>query len=321
MKLLLNVFVYLMLVGAQTALANDMYRCGNSYQDTPCKNATSKPINEKTARKNVTTSNNKTTINKAQIPASANTDCKLRGESAKSIANMRDTGLSEDALKANAADSYTAALVTDVYKRTGSAFQIQNAIERECIQQQQKQSLTSKWMSQAKRLLGFGAAPANSNVKNKTSPQPVAINKIAPAKPAQPQIRSTADPKPVLEPGQAVPVPAPAVQPEEPSQPLAPAPTQPVPTQVEPAAPPPVPEPPPPAPVAKPTPMPAEPAPQKPAAQKEVAQEDAQGMCGALKAGLANIASQKRKGGDAAYMKDLKEQQIELENVMKSAGC
>ena len=52
-----------------------------------------------------------------------------------------------------------------------------------------------------------------------------------------------------------------------------------------------------------------------------MAQEDSQGMCSALKAGLANIASQKRKGGDAAFMKDLKEQQTELENVMKSAGC
>jgi hypothetical protein len=316
---MLKVFASLIvcIIFADAALANDVYRCGTSYQDTPCKNTASKPINAKPERKNVTTSVSKPT-QKVQIPASANTDCKLRGESAKSIANMRDTGLSEDSLKANAADSYTAALVTDVYKRTGSAFQIQNAIERECVQQQQKQSLTSKWMAQAKRLLGLGTAPASSNVKNKTSPQAtatnIATNKTATAKPAQSQIRSTADPKPVLEPTQ--PVPAPPVQPE-PSQPPASAPEQPAPIQVEPPAP----EPPPPAPVAIPTPH-AEPAPQKPALQKEeTAQADSQGMCGALKAGLANIASQKRKGGDAAFMKDLKGQQTELENVMKSAGC
>jgi hypothetical protein len=317
MKLLFKIIMCVILAGAQTAFAVDMYRCGNSYQDTPCKNTTSKPINEKPDRKSVTTSPSKT-ASKAQIPASANTDCKLRGEAAKSIANMRDTGLSEDSLKANAADAYTAALVTDVYKRTGSAFQIQNAVERECVQHQQKQSLTSKWMAQAKRLLGVGTAPASANVKNKTSPQAtattIATNKAAPAKPAQPQVRSTADPKPVLEP--AHPAPAPPVQPE-PSQPPASAPEQPTPIQVEPPAP----EPPPPAPVAIPTPH-AEPAPQKPAPQKEeTAQADSQGICGALKAGLANIASQKRKGGDAAFMKDLKDQQTELENVMKSAGC
>ncbi|MEQ1599286.1 MAG: hypothetical protein ABL880_07975 [Methylotenera sp.] len=313
LKVFASLIVCVILASGQTALANDVYRCGTTYQDTPCKNAASKPINEKLERKNVTPGVSKTT-QKVQIPASANTDCKLRGESAKSIANMRDTGLSEETLKANAADSYTAALVTDVYKRTGSAFQIQNTIERECVQQQQKQSLTSKWMAQAKRLLGVGAAPANANVKNKTSPQStatsIATNKTAPAKPAQPQVRSTADPKPVLEPTQ--PVPAPPVQPEP-----SPQPEQPAPIQVEPPAP----EPPPPAPVAKPSTPPVEPAPQKPAEPKEVAQEDSQGMCSALKAGLANIASQKRKGGDATFMKDLKEQQTELENVMKSAGC
>jgi hypothetical protein len=301
LKVFASLVVCVILASGQTVLANDVYRCGNVYQDTPCKNATSKPINEKPERKNVTTGVSKPT-QKVQIPTSANADCKLRGESAKSIANMRDTGMSEDSLKANAADSYTAALVTDVYKRTGSAFQIQNTIERECVQNQQKQSLTSKWMAQAKRLLGVGTAPANANVKNKTSPQAtataIATNKTAPAKPAQPQVKSTVDPKPVLEPTQ--PVTVPPVQPE-----------QPAPIQVEP---------PPPAPVAIPTP-PAEPAPQKPAEPKEMAQEDSQGMCSALKAGLANIASQKRKGGDAAFMKDLKEQQTELENVMKSAGC
>jgi hypothetical protein len=294
LKVFASLVVYVILASSQTALANDVYRCGTSYQDTPCKNAASKPINAKPEHKNATTSVNKTT-QKVQIPETANTDCKLRGESAKSIANMREIGHSEDKLKANAADSYTAALVTDVYKRTGSAFQIQNAIERECVQNQQKQSLTSKWMVQAKRLLGVGTAPANANVKNKTSPQAtattIATNKTAPAKPAQPQVKSTADPKPVLEPA---------------------LPEQPAPIQVEPPAP----EPPPPAPVAIPVP-PAEPAPQKEAA----VQEDSQGMCGALKAGLANIASQKRKGGDAAFMKDLKEQQTELENVIKSAGC
>jgi hypothetical protein len=311
LKVFAGLVVSVILASGQTALANDVYRCGTTYQDTPCKNAASKPINAKPERKNATTSVSKPT-QKVQIAASANTDCKLRGESAKSIANMRDTGLSEDTLKTNAADSYTAALVTDVYKRTGSAFQIQNAVERECVQSQQKQSLTSKWMAQAKRLLGAGTAPANANAKNKTSPQPVAVNKTAPTKPAQPQIRSTADPKPVIVPTQSVP--APAIQTEPSPQPE---PVQPAPPHEEPAAPPPAPEPPPPAPVAKPAPPPAEPVLQK----EETAQADSQGMCSALKAGLANIASQKRKGGDAAFMKDLKEQQTELENVMKSAGC
>lgn len=51
--------------------------------------------------------------------------------------------------------------------------------------------------------------------------------------------------------------------------------------------------------------------------EKNIA-EDEQGVCSSLKAGLKNIDEQKRKGGNAA---DLKQQQINLENAMQSAGC
>jgi hypothetical protein len=318
MKLLLKLFMCLIVMAAQAALADDLYRCGNTYQDTPCKGVVSKPINEKPAKKSpinnnvapaskkVVTSNNTST---AAAPAT-DADCKKRGEDAKVIARLRDIGVHENDQLSIATDVEKKALIKKVYGHSGNAFQIQNAVERECTQQLQKTSLTSKWMSQARRLLGFGAAPAPAEVSVKNKAKPAPKIKTAPAQPAQPQVRSTADPKEVLEPTQpeanTQPAPTPVIQPE------------PVVAQPEP---PPVPEPTPaaaPAPVAKPAPPPE---PQKPAEQKEEAPADSQGMCGALKAGLANIASQKRKGGDAAFMKDLKDQQTELENVMKSAGC
>lgn len=206
LKVFASLVVYVILASSQTALGNDVYRCGNVYQDTPCKNGASKPINAKPERKNVSK-----TSQTAQISTSANTDCKLRGESAKSIANMREKGHSEDKLKANAADSYTSALVTDVYKRTGSAFQIQNAIERECVQNQQKQSLTSKWMVQAKRLLGVGTAQTNANVKNTTSLQPEAITRTVPAKPAltQNELPAELEPEPPTSAPLTIPTPPP----------------------------------------------------------------------------------------------------------------
>ena len=59
-------------------------------------------------------------------------------------------------------------------------------------------------MAQAKRLLGFGAAPANANVKNKTSPQALPQHtpptKLRLLSQLNAQVKSTADPKPVLEP-------------------------------------------------------------------------------------------------------------------------
>ncbi len=320
MKLLLKVFTSLIacvvLAGAQTALADDLYRCGNAYQDTPCKGVASKPINEKPTKKppvsnNIAPASKKVIANNSATAAPITADdCKKRGEDAKVIAKLRDIGVHENDQLTIATDVEKKALIKKVYGHSGNAFQIQNTVEKECLQQQQKTSLTSKWMSQARRMLGFGAAPAptEASVKNKAKPAPKI--KTAPAQSAQPQVRSTADPKPVIEPDQpnaqpepnTLPEPAPAsvIQPEpvvaqpEPPPPAAPAPQEPQPT-----------------PVAQPPPAP----------QKEAAAADSQGMCGALKAGLANIASQKRKGGDAAFMKDLRDQQTELENVMKSAGC
>jgi hypothetical protein len=309
MKLLLKVFVCLVLASAQIALADDLYRCGNTYQDTPCKGVVSKPINEKPAKKSPINNNVAPTSKKviASNPAAPTTadECKKRGEAAKIIAKLREVGVSADEQIAIAPDSASVARIKDIYGRSGSAFQVQNAVERECMQQQQKTSLTSKWMAQARSMLGFGAAPAptETSVKNKTKPVPKI--KAAPAQQAQPQVRSTADPKEVFEPAQ--PMPAPAAQPV----PNTPAPT-PATVQVQPE------------PVAQPEPAPQATAPiakPEPPPEKVETQGEAQGMCGALKAGLANIASQKRKGGDAATMKDLKDQQTELENVMKSAGC
>jgi hypothetical protein len=317
MKLLLKVFanliVSIVLASTQAVLADDLYRCGNTYQDTPCRGVVSKPINEKPAKKspinnNVASANKKVVATKPATPTTAD-ECKKRGEAAKIIAKLREIGVSADEQIAIAPDGASVSRINDIYGRSGSAFQIQNAVERECMQQQQKTSLTSKWMAQARSMLGFGAAPAptETSVKNKAKPVRTIKPALTSTQPAQPQVRSTADPKVVNEPSQAISTPA--AQPEPNTSVPAIAPSEPV-AQPEPA--PQASEPtPPPAPISKQTPQP----------EKEEAQGEAQGMCGALKAGLANIASQKRKGGDAATMKDLKDQQTELENVMKSAGC
>jgi hypothetical protein len=80
-----------------------------------------------------------------------------------------------------------------------------------------------------------------------------------------------------------------------------------------------------PAPAADPAPAkvvdkPAEAQPAQKMAEKEVV-ADEQGVCSSLKAGLKNISNQKAKGGGAATMKDLNQQQRNLEGAMHSAGC
>ena len=288
---------------AQTALADDLYRCGNTYQDTPCKGVVSKPINKKPfkpAPVNTSSVSKKDTA--SNTPAStADANCKKQGEAAKLIIKLRDSGVTADEQIAIATDSASVARIKDTYSRGGSAFQVQNAVERECMQQQQKTSLTSKWMAQAKQMLGFGtnsgAAATHTAAKNKAKQNP--ISKTATAKPLPPQPTAQVEPQaaPAAMPEQSGPLSV--IQPEvvAPTAPTAAAPDTPI---------------------AKPTVVATQPA---PTAQKEENQEDPQGMCTSLKAGLKNIAEQKRKGGSAAVMKDLKAQQSNLEGVMKSAGC
>ncbi len=307
--LILKAFLFVTLTCAQAALADDLYRCGNTYQDTPCKGVVSKPINEKPPKKPAFTitpiSDTKKAVATKEPGAIDDTECKKRGEDAKVIAKLRELGVSANDQTAIATNGAQKALIKDIYSRSGSSFQVQNAIERECLQQKQKTTLASSWMTHAKRLLGIGTAPAKSSAKSNAKPQPTTIAKAVP-KPAQPQVRSTADPKPVVEPATA-----PAVQPESIAQPEpqpAPAHTEPL-QQATPAAP-----------VSQPEPPPANPP--TTTAQATEEQEDTQGICSSLKAGVENIANQRRsKKWAAEALNELKQQQLRLESTMKAAGC
>jgi len=308
-SLILKAFLFLTLTCAQDALADDLYRCGNTYQDTPCKGAVSKPINEKPPKKPAFTitpipDTKKTVVTKEPV-ATEDTECKKRGEDAKVIAKLRELGVTANDQTAIATNDAQKALIKDIYGRSGSSFQVQNAVERECLQKKQKTTLASSWMAHAKRLLGIGTAPAKSSAKSNAKPQPTTIAKAVP-KPVQPQVRSTADPKPVVEPALV-----PATQPESITQPEPqPAPTHSEPTQLA---------------------MPAESVSQTEAtpvnpptttAQVPEEQEDTQGICSSLKAGVENIANQRRsKKWAPEALNELKQQQLRLESTMKAAGC
>jgi len=56
-------------------------------------------------------------------------------------------------------------------------------------------------------------------------------------------------------------------------------------------------------------------------ANKPQDEGDELGICRSFKAGIDNIASEKLKGGDAAHLKDLNQQQEHLKQEMKSSGC
>jgi hypothetical protein len=184
MKLFLkHVLACTFVVGAQSALAGDMYRCGNSFQDTPCP-ALKSPAAVKANAKPIKTNVNKTPValNKpasnvgndktvaatstetktetkpeAATPATQvaiDADCKQRGEASKKISWMREIGKTIDEQLSTAPDFKTKQLVANVYNHTGSSLQVKNAIERECTQQKEKDKLADKLMIEARRLRG-----------------------------------------------------------------------------------------------------------------------------------------------------------------------
>lgn len=177
MKLfMLQAFACVLLMCSQAILAADLYRCGNSYQDTPCLGAVSnKPISKNTASKNTVQANNNALASENQAPITVDVDCKQRGDAAKKIMWMREVGkTAEDQIEA-AQDSYTQALIKDVYSHRGSSLQVRNAIEHECMQQKEKDRLAEKLMIEAERLRAGGSAAAEGAVNNKAKSRSIPV--------------------------------------------------------------------------------------------------------------------------------------------------
>jgi hypothetical protein len=177
-----HVLTCVVIFGVQSAFAGDMYRCGNSFQDTPCvgttKDSLAKPI--KASSKKTPVALNKTAVEPSkgdaskdkapaansadskvdtqtqttQAPATIDTDCRQRGDASKKISWMREIGKTIDEQLTTAPDFKTKQLVADVYNHTGSSLQVKNAIERECMQQKEKDKLADKLMIEARRLRG-----------------------------------------------------------------------------------------------------------------------------------------------------------------------
>ena len=160
------------LAGSPFTFAGDLYRCGSTFQDTPCKISTTNQAVKKIphASKEVATS-------LAPSSTAIDSDCKQYGETAKKIMWMREVGKTADDQVAVAPDRASQLLVIDVYNHRGSSLQVKNAIERECMQQKEKDKLAEKLMIEAERLRAGGNISPDGTSKNKASLDPVLVEK------------------------------------------------------------------------------------------------------------------------------------------------
>lgn len=271
MKLfLLNALVCFLLASSQVSLADDLYRCGNSYQDRPCKGTKNSHVEtKKTSQKIIKVESESATV--------VDANCQQRGEAAKAIAKQREAGKTQEQQLNATSDATSQTLIKEVYNRRGSALQIQYAFEHECMQIIEKERLTNKQMAESQRLRNNSAnKPANKKYKvTKTTieqgDQSIASDQASSSTQVSTQIQAEKA-APVVRPSAVTITPEPKAE------------------------------------KAKPT-------------EKPQDEGDELGICRSFKAGIAKITNEKLKGGDAAHMKDLVQQQKTLKQEMKSAGC
>lgn len=158
-----------LLVCSQSGLAADFYRCGNSYQDTPCTSTNDK---NKTIKNSAKTTNGVSSNSDLQQFAKIDVDCKQRGESTKKISWAREGGKTLDQQLESAKDGQTQALMREVYNHRGSSLDVRNAIEQECMQQKEQDKLADKLIIEAQKLRSNGKAGITSSASSNSPLNP-----------------------------------------------------------------------------------------------------------------------------------------------------
>ncbi|MFZ6744024.1 hypothetical protein ACO0LC_12410 [Undibacterium sp. JH2W] len=101
--------------------AQNLYRCGSTYQDKPCDNGQTGQIIKKNPSPSLSD----------KPPLDAN--CIRRGEEAKKIIWMKEAGAFQDKLLADAKTSEQRKIIADVYAQRGNSNDIRLKIESDCM--------------------------------------------------------------------------------------------------------------------------------------------------------------------------------------------
>lgn len=117
------------------------YRCGNSFQDTPCTSGNASGVVRPST---VVSSNSEATSGASQKPSAFAVVCGRWGKSAMDVAWKREAGaLRESQLSKPSGDLNSkdyATVVDSVYAKRGAAPTIRVAIEAECVAQKQQEA-------------------------------------------------------------------------------------------------------------------------------------------------------------------------------------
>ena len=127
--------------------AQQMYRCGSTYQDRPCDGAQ--------PGKKLGGSGNSSAAEASSSPKPAvDLNCTRRGSDAEKIKWTREAGRTEEMQLAAARDSGQRALISEVYGRSGTSGEVRAAVEAECMAEKDRAAQAAVLMEAAAKLQG-----------------------------------------------------------------------------------------------------------------------------------------------------------------------
>ena len=140
----------LLLAGLCTGVqAQKVFRCGSKYQDQPCDSATpSKEVRGLASGSAPATSSGPV----------ADANCAKRGADAQQIMWAREAGKTAEAQTAQATSEDQRRLIADVFNRRGSALEVRNAVQANCMEEKAQAAQAAALLAAA--LKAQGAAPA-----------------------------------------------------------------------------------------------------------------------------------------------------------------
>lgn len=155
----------LLVLASAPALA--MYRCGNVFQDKPCASGTE--IRLSPSGRQVPAFTSAPSTAPTPVPAAASPYapvCARAGEQAQRMVWKREAGASQEQQLADPpgvlSRSEQAKLLGDVYARRGTAMEVRNAIQAECLVEKQKEGEAAELLARLRKQNGESDASSAS---------------------------------------------------------------------------------------------------------------------------------------------------------------
>ena len=170
----------LLVLSAAPALA--MYRCGNVFQDKPCASGTEIRLSPSGRHMPAVTS--APSNMPARAPAAGSpfaAACARAGEQAQRMVWKREGGASQEQQLTDPpgvlSRSEQAKLLGDVYARRGTAMEVRNAIQAECLVEKPKEAEAAELLGRLRKQSGesdAAASPSTSSAASASATPPVA---------------------------------------------------------------------------------------------------------------------------------------------------